>query len=163
MSSDLTFASSMQDPNLAAVVAEVESYMKCDDLSLNRNVDDENYLIKLFLVGISEEKEEDSKNSSLLIDQLHSQGNRQVCQYQFKRCRGSSVINLSRFMFSLILTVCLSLSHLLTSGFVRNDIVWICRDCQKDETCVLCNDCFQGSNHEGHDVYFYHSQVGGCW
>jgi hypothetical protein len=27
---------------------------------------------------------------------------------------------------------------------------------------VLCNDCFQGSNHEGHEVFFYHSQAGGC-
>ena len=46
--------------------------------------------------------------------------------------------------------------------FRKNDIVWICRSCQKDETCVLCNDCFQDSKHEGHEVYFYHSQSGGC-
>jgi hypothetical protein len=46
--------------------------------------------------------------------------------------------------------------------FRKNDIVWICRSCQTDETCVLCNDCFQDSAHEGHEVYFYHSQAGGC-
>jgi hypothetical protein len=46
--------------------------------------------------------------------------------------------------------------------FRKNDIVWICRSCQTDETCVLCNDCFQDSSHEGHEVYFYHSQAGGC-
>jgi hypothetical protein len=46
--------------------------------------------------------------------------------------------------------------------FKKNDIVWICRQCQRDETCVLCNDCFQGSSHVGHEVYFYHSQSGGC-
>jgi len=37
-------------------------------------------------------------------------------------------------------------------AFRRNDIVWICRSCQKDETCVLCNACFRDSQHEGHEV-----------
>ncbi len=31
-----------------------------------------------------------------------------------------------------------------------------------DETCVLCNTCFIGSNHKGHEVFFYHSLSGGC-
>lgn len=46
--------------------------------------------------------------------------------------------------------------------FKRNDIVWVCRTCQADETCVLCHACFKQSNHEGHDVAFYHAQAGGC-
>ncbi len=46
--------------------------------------------------------------------------------------------------------------------FRRNDIVWVCRTCQSDETCVLCHDCFSNSDHEGHDVAFYHAQAGGC-
>jgi hypothetical protein len=46
--------------------------------------------------------------------------------------------------------------------FRRNDIVWVCRTCQADETCVLCHACFSQSNHEGHDVAFYHAQAGGC-
>lgn len=46
--------------------------------------------------------------------------------------------------------------------FQKNDIVWICKNCQVDDTCVLCNECFQNSNHDGHDVYFYHSLSGGC-
>ena len=46
--------------------------------------------------------------------------------------------------------------------FKRNDIVWVCRTCQADETCVLCHDCFSQSNHQGHDVAFYHAQAGGC-
>lgn len=46
--------------------------------------------------------------------------------------------------------------------FKRNDIVWVCRTCQADETCVLCHNCFTNSNHEGHDVAFYHAQAGGC-
>lgn len=28
--------------------------------------------------------------------------------------------------------------------------------------CVLCNECYQASNHPSHEVYFYHSQAGGC-
>lgn len=46
-------------------------------------------------------------------------------------------------------------------AFKRNDIVWICKNCQKDDTCVLCNECFRYSQHEGHEVYFYHTQAGG--
>jgi len=46
--------------------------------------------------------------------------------------------------------------------FKRNDIVWVCRTCQADETCVLCHKCYKQSNHEGHDVAFYHAQAGGC-
>lgn len=46
--------------------------------------------------------------------------------------------------------------------FKRNDIVWVCRSCQADETCVLCHSCFSQSDHEGHDVAFYHAQAGGC-
>jgi Putative zinc finger in N-recognin (UBR box) len=46
--------------------------------------------------------------------------------------------------------------------FKKNDIVWVCRTCQADETCVLCHSCFSQSSHEGHDVAFYHAQAGGC-
>jgi len=46
--------------------------------------------------------------------------------------------------------------------FKRNDIVWVCRTCQADETCVLCHTCYDNSHHEGHDVAFYHAQAGGC-
>ena len=70
---------------LDAVISEVTSYMRCEDLVLLKNAADENFLIKLLLLGISGGKEEDIKDSSLFFDQLHSQGNRQVCQYQFKR------------------------------------------------------------------------------
>ena len=46
--------------------------------------------------------------------------------------------------------------------FRRNDIVWVCRTCQSDETCVLCHACYSASDHTGHDVAFYHAQAGGC-
>jgi len=47
-------------------------------------------------------------------------------------------------------------------AFKKNDIVWVCRTCQSDETCVLCHECFSNSNHDGHDVSFYHASAGGC-
>ncbi|KAK4688583.1 hypothetical protein P7C73_g1533, partial [Tremellales sp. Uapishka_1] len=31
---------------------------------------------------------------------------------------------------------------------------YTCRTCSKDTSCVLCVDCFQASQHEGHDVLF---------
>jgi hypothetical protein len=46
--------------------------------------------------------------------------------------------------------------------FRKNDIVWVCRTCQADETCVLCHACFSASDHHNHDVAFYHAQAGGC-
>ena len=32
------------------------------------------------------------------------------------------------------------------------DIAWRCLDCEKDPTCILCQDCFKKSDHEGHRV-----------
>lgn len=43
----------------------------------------------------------------------------------------------------------------------KGEIIWTCRQCSHDSTCVQCNDCFQLSNHEGHEVYFYKSSDGG--
>lgn len=45
--------------------------------------------------------------------------------------------------------------------FQRNDIVFNCKTCQADETCVLCLKCFQNGNHEGHDVFFHRTTPGG--
>ncbi|GBG26017.1 E3 ubiquitin-protein ligase UBR1 [Hondaea fermentalgiana] len=49
-------------------------------------------------------------------------------------------------------------------AFRAGDIVWNCKQCQMDSTCVLCQECFRASDHEGHDVYFYHvmTDAGGC-
>lgn len=46
--------------------------------------------------------------------------------------------------------------------FQRGDIAWNCRTCQTDPTCVVCDDCFQKSDHTGHDVYFHRTTPGGC-
>ena len=41
------------------------------------------------------------------------------------------------------------------------DIVWSCRTCAADETCVVCGDCFDPKKHEGHEVFFYHAAEDG--
>ena len=47
--------------------------------------------------------------------------------------------------------------------FKKGDVVWTCRVCAKDQTCVQCNTCFENSNHVGHDVYFHRAGGnGGC-
>lgn len=49
--------------------------------------------------------------------------------------------------------------------FTQGDIIWKCKTCQVgDETCVICQACFQGGDHMGHDVSFYISRQpnGGC-
>ena len=49
--------------------------------------------------------------------------------------------------------------------FTQGDIIWKCKTCQVgDETCVICQACFQGGDHTGHDVSFYISRQpnGGC-
>ncbi|EQC42851.1 hypothetical protein SDRG_00570 [Saprolegnia diclina VS20] len=45
--------------------------------------------------------------------------------------------------------------------FKHNDIAWNCRDCQMDDTCVLCQTCFQRSDHTGHQVFFHRTTPGG--
>ena len=47
--------------------------------------------------------------------------------------------------------------------FRKNDMIYMCRTCQTDPTCALCHTCFTDSDHEGHDVAFFHAQEdGGC-
>ena len=41
------------------------------------------------------------------------------------------------------------------------DIAWKCEDCEKDPTCIICKDCFEKSNHEGHRVWLK-TNVSGC-
>ena len=96
MSNDFEFYGSVQDPNLTAVVTELESYIKCTDLSLTRDAHDENFLMQLLLLGISGGKKDDIINPSLFFHELHSQGNRQVCQYQFKRYRVNNFLRILR-------------------------------------------------------------------
>ena len=38
--------------------------------------------------------------------------------------------------------------------FKRGDLAYNCRQCQSDETCVVCEECYRNSDHAGHDVSF---------
>ena len=51
-----------------------------------------------------------------------------------------------------------------TCGYIfkTGDIAWVCRTCQSDDTCVLCQECYAASNHEGHEVFFHRTRAGGC-
>lgn len=47
--------------------------------------------------------------------------------------------------------------------FKKGEIVWTCRTCAKDPTCVQCDSCYKGSDHTDHEVYFHRaSGRGGC-
>lgn len=41
------------------------------------------------------------------------------------------------------------------------DVAWKCEDCEKDPTCIICMDCFNNSDHEGHRTWLK-TNVGGC-
>ena len=43
----------------------------------------------------------------------------------------------------------------------KGDILWVCKQCGQDNTCVQCDDCFQMSDHTDHEVYFHRSTEGG--
>lgn len=36
--------------------------------------------------------------------------------------------------------------------FVSGDVVYRCRNCGLDETCVMCATCFKATEHDGHDI-----------
>ena len=47
--------------------------------------------------------------------------------------------------------------------FKRGEVIWTCRTCAKDQTCVQCNECFLLSNHIGHETFFHPAGgFGGC-
>ena len=41
-------------------------------------------------------------------------------------------------------------------------IGWKCKDCEKDPTAILCNDCFDKSKHEGHKYQIVNHPNGCC-
>lgn len=43
----------------------------------------------------------------------------------------------------------------------KDDVVYRCIDCGLDETCVICEDCFNREEHRGHDVDVYTSAGNG--
>ena len=55
---------------------------------------------------------------------------------------------------NLVLGVC---AKTLKAG----DVAWKCEDCEKDPTCIICLDCFNNSDHEGHRTWLK-TNVSGC-
>ena len=41
------------------------------------------------------------------------------------------------------------------------DVAWKCEDCEKDRSCIICQECFQKGDHKGHRVWLK-TNVGGC-
>lgn len=42
------------------------------------------------------------------------------------------------------------------------DIAWRCLDCEKDPTCIICKDCFEKGDHDGHRVMLKRNTSGCC-
>jgi E3 ubiquitin-protein ligase UBR1 len=45
--------------------------------------------------------------------------------------------------------------------FKKGDVIYRCKTCGLDDTCVLCVDCFSSEIHAGHDIQFSISTAGG--
>ena len=41
------------------------------------------------------------------------------------------------------------------------DVAWMCLDCEKDPTCIICKSCYEKSDHTGHRVSL-NRNVSGC-
>jgi len=41
------------------------------------------------------------------------------------------------------------------------DVAWKCEDCEKDSTCIICQECFEKADHKGHKVWLK-TNVSGC-
>lgn len=46
-----------------------------------------------------------------------------------------------------------------TCGYVfpSEDLIYTCHDCAVDDTCVLCQNCFNPEDHKGHRIRYYRS------
>eukprot|EP00943_MAST-04B_sp_MAST-4B-sp1_P007495 g7495.t1 len=45
--------------------------------------------------------------------------------------------------------------------FKDGDLAYTCLDCRTDGTCVVCEECFVNSNHEGHRYRYHQTSAGG--
>ena len=45
--------------------------------------------------------------------------------------------------------------------FLDGDLAYTCLDCRTDATCVICEECFNNSNHVGHRVRYHRTSAGG--
>ena len=46
-------------------------------------------------------------------------------------------------------------------GYFLTETWHTCLDCRTDATCVICEECFNNSNHVGHRVRYHRTSAGG--
>lgn len=55
-----------------------------------------------------------------------------------------------------------SLQRICAKSLSSNDVAWKCETCEMDPTCIICVECFEKSNHEGHLVRLQRGAAGCC-
>jgi hypothetical protein len=45
--------------------------------------------------------------------------------------------------------------------FKKGEVAWRCEDCELDPTCIMCQSCYEKSDHTGHRVWLK-TNVSGC-
>ena len=45
--------------------------------------------------------------------------------------------------------------------FKKGDVAWRCEDCETDPTCVMCQSCYEKSDHTGHRTWLK-TNISGC-
>jgi len=44
----------------------------------------------------------------------------------------------------------------------HGDVAWKCETCEKDPTCIICQECFEAGDHKGHKVWLKRNVSGCC-
>ena len=44
----------------------------------------------------------------------------------------------------------------------HGDVAWKCETCEKDPTCIICQECFEKGDHKGHRVWLKRNVSGCC-
>jgi E3 ubiquitin-protein ligase UBR3 len=44
----------------------------------------------------------------------------------------------------------------------HGDVAWKCETCEKDPTCIICQECFEKGDHKGHKIFLKRSVSGCC-
>jgi hypothetical protein len=99
--------------------AHLKKYLKCKELPEHSKRQTVEYLTKQLFIMRPEE--EYRKDYTQLMGYLASLGPRQVCQYQVRATK-----TYSRFYRTQTIS-----STFAVLQFKNNDIVWICKDCQR--------------------------------
>ena len=80
-----------------------------------------------------------------------------------KYCTGEVKDRLFEQLDSIFATEVAAASDKSVCGHVfgKGEGVYRCKDCGYDDTCVMCSQCFHATSHEGHEVFFSVTRIGG--